>query len=63
MIRKKCNKRLVQLCVALLFVFAYNPNKSQLKRQPTFEYSPIESDEEDESAYAEPLSDSGQVRM
>ena len=54
---------MVQLCVELLFVFAYNPNKSQLTRQPTFEYSPIESDEEDESAYAEPISDSGQVRM
>ena len=53
----------MQLCVTLLIVLAYNPNKSQLKRQPTFEYSPIESDEEDESAYAEPLSDSGQVRM
>ena len=53
----------MQKSAALLYVTAYNPNKSQLTRQPTFEYSPIESDEEDESAYAEPLSDSGQVRM
>ena len=61
--QKKLQHKISAVMCCTLICDRHNPNKSQLTRQPTFEYSPIESDEEDESAYAEPLSDSGQVRM